>query len=627
MTEEQWDALVRRIEPLAREDPKRYRLRVGLLGALGYAYIAIALFVLAALAVLVVALAISGPGALIKLIVPIAALGWIILRSLWVKIEPPEGIELKRDDAPELFEMLDEVRAAVDGPKLHRVLVDSELNAGIVQVPRLGPLGWQRNYLVIGLPLVEALTPDEFRAVIAHEMGHLSKRHGRFSAWVYRVRATWFQLLSTLEEKRHWGSALFRRFFEWYVPYFNAYSFVLMRSHEFEADKAAAEAAGPRAAGSALTHLRFAGRVLDTEYWPEVYGAARKREEPPEAAFTPLTQVLPAVRARKERKRWLRDELELAAETTDTHPSLADRLQALGVDPDELIRPDGERQGESAAQRYLGSIRDDLLARVDSDWRAAVLPVWREQWLEAEKGRARLQELRGQSSLGVDELREKAVLTEELDDRDQALPLYREVLEASPEDPQANFAVGRLLLARGDDGGLQHLERAMKNDPDAVLAGCEVAIGYLREQGRKDEAEKYRARGERHLELLAAAGEEREDLSVDDDLGPHDLSEELVERVRRAVETYDEVGSAYLVRKRLRHLDDEYPLYVIGLIPRHRWRQLWKEADDDGDPSLADRVADSIELPVDFTVVVPGPRSGIDERFEQIERAKIFSRR
>ena len=96
MTSEQWAALVRRLEPEARKDPKGYGRKVALFGALGYAFIGLSLVVLVALAVLVVAGALAGPALLLKLLIPIGALGLLILRSLSVGIDPPEGLELKR---------------------------------------------------------------------------------------------------------------------------------------------------------------------------------------------------------------------------------------------------------------------------------------------------------------------------------------------------------------------------------------------------------------------------------------------------------------------------------------------------------------------------------------------------
>ena len=149
MTEQEWDALVRRLDAKAQSDPSGYRRRVGALALLGYGFLLFVVVVLLALAALVVAAAMSGSGVLLKLLIPIGALIFVIGRSLWVKVEPPSGIELEHGEAPRLDELIAETRETVDGPHVHTVLFDGDLNASVVQVPRFGVFGGQHNYLVI----------------------------------------------------------------------------------------------------------------------------------------------------------------------------------------------------------------------------------------------------------------------------------------------------------------------------------------------------------------------------------------------------------------------------------------------------------------------------------------------
>jgi Zn-dependent protease with chaperone function len=632
MTSDQWAELVRRLEPKARSDPRSYGRKVAAFGALGYAFIGLALLTLVALGVLVVILALAGPGVLLKLLLPIAALGWLILRSLSVRMDPPEGIELRREDAPELFRMINAVNEDVRGPKVHKVLIDPEPNAAIVQIPRRGVILGQRNYLVIGLPYLQALSPDELRAVVAHELGHLSRSHGRFGAWIYRIRTTWWQLLEALEEKRHWTTGIFRRFFEWYVPRFDAYSFPLRRAHEFEADEAAAKAAGPQAAATALLSGTLGARHLYEEYWPSVYRRTDSEAEPPRSAFSPMSRELAAARTRRGHEHTLKEELTRQPDVADTHPPLAERISHLGLDPEEVVRlVAANGAGPTAAEAFLGELEGKLAAEFDRAWRESVAEMWYEQHRERQHARRELEALEERASaaeLSLEEARTLAVLTAEFRDGDAAVERYRAVLAIDDRDAQANLGLGLLLLERGDDAGLVHLDRAIDADPEAVLPACEAAIEYLEARGRSQEAEKYRRRGESQIDVYQQATLEREEVNVDDELEPPNLDEELIGRIRAAVARQQEVATAYVVRKRLRHLADEYPLYVIALIPAKRWRQLWKEtkAEDSDETTLAERVTIDLELPVDFHVVVPGPRSGMDERLEQIPGAKIFTR-
>ena len=139
-------------------------------------------------------------------------------------------MELDPKRFPSLFDTLDAIRFRLEAPPIHRVVLTWELNAGLAQVPRLGVLGWPRNTLSLGLPLLLVLRPESFRAVVAHELGHLSGNHGAFGAWLYRIRHTWQRVLEGLMERDAKLDFGLRRFFRWYVPYFEVCAFRLLRA-------------------------------------------------------------------------------------------------------------------------------------------------------------------------------------------------------------------------------------------------------------------------------------------------------------------------------------------------------------------------------------------------------------
>jgi len=329
-----YDALLMRLEREARDNPAGYRFRLGMIGALGYLFITLCvLFALGLLGGLVafgawVIALMRNPVHMIglaKLLVP-AGLGLlafvgIVLRSLFVHIPEPEGMTLERGLAVPLFREIDRLRASLQVPAFHRVILTDEFNAAVVQVPRLGIFGWQKNYLLLGLPLMLSLSQDQFRAVLAHEMGHISGAHGRFNVWVYRINLTWFQMLHAFEQEDHNGGAVFETFFEWYAPYFWANSFSLRRACEYEADKAAAQAVGARTVADALVASNLS-----------LY---RMMHQGPVEARDP--------------QRWLNAAASRPDTWDDEHPSLANRLRALGQAP-RLPEADGP----SAAEALLG---------------------------------------------------------------------------------------------------------------------------------------------------------------------------------------------------------------------------------------------------------------------------------
>jgi hypothetical protein len=185
MTDEAFASLVARLELQARRAPRRYQWKVVALAVLGNAYLlAVLALVLTLLLTLIASIAVLQAAAL-KVMVVVGVLLVLIGKSLWVKVQTPQGHAVTPEQAPELFVSIRRLRRSMRAPRIHEVLVTDDFNAAVVQVPRLGIFGWPKNHLLIGLPLMRALTVDQFEAVLAHEFAHLAHGHGRLANWVY----------------------------------------------------------------------------------------------------------------------------------------------------------------------------------------------------------------------------------------------------------------------------------------------------------------------------------------------------------------------------------------------------------------------------------------------------------
>ena len=230
MNAEEFEALVGRLEREQADDPARYRRKVVLLAAAGYAYVAVVLLV--AVGLLFASLAYTKNNAIAaKYIWVVGLFVFFVIRAMWVRLEAPQGREITRRESPTLFSLLDQLRRALKvDVRFDHVLLTDEFNAAVVQIPRLGILGWHRNYLIIGLPLMKALTRKQLAAVLAHELGHLAGGHGRLGNWIYRLRLGWSRLGEMLEQTESMANYIFRPFFKRYVPYFSAVSFPLARA-------------------------------------------------------------------------------------------------------------------------------------------------------------------------------------------------------------------------------------------------------------------------------------------------------------------------------------------------------------------------------------------------------------
>jgi hypothetical protein len=641
MTEAKFETLVRRLERYAKEQPGAYQFHVGALAALGYAYIFGVVLTLLALIAGVIAAGVwmiifagthSGGGAgavgAVKILIPLGigltALIGVVLRSFRVHFSEPEGFPIDRAQAPKLFAALDEICGTLQAPALHHVLVTPEYNASVAQHPRLGLFGGHVNFLRLGLPLMEAMSPGQYRAILAHEIGHLSRNHSRFSGWVYRVQATWHQMLDTLIAERHSGVSLFLPFFSWYSPYFAAYSFVLRRGNEYVADKCAAQVAGAETTAQMLVSLRLKGRMYQQEFWGGLLKQAKTEPRMPDAIYAQLQESFH--RPSGHEMMWYEDALEDRTDLGDTHPSLTERLAALGfrsvpggpLDLPKLPLPLPPPVTETAAEFFLGSQISRIAAPIDQRWRMNIADAWVKTHQKARLDQIKLDELEAKVVDGTvthDEAWQRTALIADLCGEEEALPLVQEFLAVKPDHEAANFIYGKMLLERKDARGLPFLQKAIAATPAAVGPGCNAISWFYREQGKMREAATYRERGRTHTRQWEAGQTERAEISPDDKFLYHGLLPEPLAKLRWELGQMPEIWRAYLVRKQVRHFP-EMPLYVLGLVPSAT-----------APPNFAEMVGSRIDFPGEtFLVVLQGDGKKFEKPFSQLATATIVSR-
>lgn len=615
MDNAQFEATVDRLDILARRDPAGYRARVVGMAVLGYGYLAALVVVLLLLTAVAAVSAVKLKALGVKLALIIGGFLWVVLRSLWVRLEAPEGTPLERGDAPDLFAMLDRLRDKLATPRIHAVLLTDDFNAGAAQVPRLGLFGWHRNYLLVGLPLLKALTPGQFEAVLAHELGHLAGGHGRLGHWIYRLRLMWARLEAALQAERHWGTFAVKPFFEWYVPRFSAWSFPLARADEYEADAAAARLVTARTAATALCGVEVAGRFLGQKFWPGVHAEA---DRTPVAQFAPFATFRPAIPG-TEADDWLAQAMQRPTTRADTHPALRDRLAALG-EPPELALP---AAGESA-DRLLGPSLERLTQAFDERWRARIAPSWQQRHQYVQDARAKLAALRqpvdGKEPDAAVSL-ERVLLEEDVGSgAEAALAELRSLQARFPQDPPIAYALGSRLLGRDDAAGIALVQGAIGEDPDYLLPGAEALRDYYFRQGDAKLAQSWDERLLDRARVHAAARAERDRIFTNDDFDPHGLAGAPLATMVEALRAVPRLREVYLVRKRVAHLPD-MPLLVLGFVVTPFWAfQRRKRVDE-----VQQRIVATIQWPGEALVLcVEGANKGFRKKFRKVRGSRIL---
>lgn len=603
--------LVRISEQDCAADARRYRRAVAWFSSLGYLWVLGCALLGLALLALVWQRYSSGHGRWTLIFVVLAG-GSLLLTSvqaLWLRLQPPPGEPITPEQAPELFEGLERIRKAIKGPRIHRVLVNAEFNACIVQIPRWGLLGRPENHLVIGLPLLYALERRRALAVLAHEYGHLRGGHGSFSAWIYRTRMAWQRLAERLEHDDGLVAAASRRFFAWYAPRFVAKSFALARQDEYEADKVAQKLLGADVMEAALKEIEIKGAWLASEFWPWHWRRAQRHEQPK----GPMHALKRKLHEPPE-PRFAQSALEQAwrrlAQVDDTHPALRERIEALQP---QALRTLPSWSRDSALKLLTRDTAEQLAERFDAQWQRDNVTDWKLYRQDLLRWTARRDALQQQADRSPDEQVELARLSLRLDPTADVRGPYFAALAAAPDHAEALRGLALALQDSDREQSLAIAEHLYETGPAQRWWAARHAVGLL--EHPVDDVETLRRWRQRLAEASAVEDEAWRDLMESDWLQhsrPQDLSEFETEDLVHALRRETAIAGAWICCK------------TVKAFP---WRRCYLLVLDlpNCDAAEAQQLSQQLvrHLPLPGPCLIGAVQFGIDPRQAPLQALKI----
>lgn len=191
-------------------------------------------------------------------------------------IRPSDGpwvsVAVSREQAPALWDLVDEVAAQVGTRGPVELRVAAMANAAVAERTRLLGLVPGPRRLHLGIPLLLGLSAQELRAVLAHEMGHFAGEHTGIGARVHAGSSLLRGVsgaMRAIEEPRHkravtqglwWVMSLHgriaSRILSAYSTFYDRVSLPIRRRQEIEADTVAAGQYSARVMISALQAAR-----------------------------------------------------------------------------------------------------------------------------------------------------------------------------------------------------------------------------------------------------------------------------------------------------------------------------------------------------------------------------------
>jgi Zn-dependent protease with chaperone function len=227
----------------------------------------------------------------IALGIGLASLGFLILIFLLKfvfkshKVNRSHFIEISKTDEPELFCLIDEIVSAVGTRFPKKVYLSAEVNAAVFYNSNFWSMVIPvKKNLLIGLGLVNSVSLDEFKAIMAHEFGHFSQKTMKVGSYVYNVNQVIFNMLYDNEsyEKlvKKWASisGYFSIFVSLAIKIIEGIQVILKKMYnvvnisymglsremEFHADKIAAHVIGVEPLKNALLRTNLADQSFNS---------------------------------------------------------------------------------------------------------------------------------------------------------------------------------------------------------------------------------------------------------------------------------------------------------------------------------------------------------------------------
>ncbi|WP_437921264.1 M48 family metalloprotease [Sphingobacterium sp. LRF_L2] len=201
------------------------------------------------------------------------------------KVDTGNLIEISAENEPQLFSLIHEVVNKVETNFPKKVFLSHDVNASVFYNSSFWSMFLPiRKNLQIGMGLINAVTQQELKAILAHEFGHFSQRSMKVGSYVYHVNQIIYNMLYRNESLdrmfEKWSNAtgyatlfisisvfimrqiqnILKKLYE----YINLNYMALSREMEFHADEIAAHVAGSEALADSLLRLSFANHALET---------------------------------------------------------------------------------------------------------------------------------------------------------------------------------------------------------------------------------------------------------------------------------------------------------------------------------------------------------------------------
>ncbi|WP_455216638.1 hypothetical protein [Kaarinaea lacus] len=319
----------------------------------------------------------------------IAALSiYVTYYLLRLKIPQVTGLRLSKNLVPQLFDTVEEVRAHYGRPSIRDIVVTEKYEIRIERIPLKGLPVFFSNTLVIGLPLLQMLTPGEFRCELSRRIGQYSGIFPRKTLFIARASSLWHLYAESLKKHPNRIVRLSGWLFGLYSRLMGMTAIPASRMEELVADSCAMDFMNENEVLDTLKSESISRAFLELHYWPSVHSMAIENTKIQIRPFAKLDKLIKGISTKESRKKWLGYAFEACQLPGDEMPVLRKRMEGIGHMKIRSIPV----PGDSAADKYLEGNKNKVVTVIDKLWCSTTLKSWlkdyKSQRRELERARA-----------------------------------------------------------------------------------------------------------------------------------------------------------------------------------------------------------------------------------------------
>jgi len=289
---------------------------------------------------------------------------YVCFYSFKITFQQVQGLKISMNVAPGLCDVIQEVRSHYRRPLIEHIVITDQYEIRLECIPRMGVPILFSNTLVIGLPLLQSLSPDEFRCELSRCIGRHSGMVPGLTSFIYRSRNLWRVYRQTLEKDTRPDFLLLRLFFVPYSRLIDLIAIPAVRQDELIADTCAMDFVDENIMLDTLKSESIARAFLKLHYWTSVRSMAIRDPGTKIRPFAKLEKVLETLSTLESRKKWLNYAYNEERLPGETMPVLRERMEGIGhVKIRSIPGPEA-----SAAKKYLGENKEQIVDIIDKLW-------------------------------------------------------------------------------------------------------------------------------------------------------------------------------------------------------------------------------------------------------------------